>query len=336
MKPIHNSLEKEYIGNIEADEEVDLQPRISGFITDIKFKEGSLVKKGELLFQIEDTAYEAQFQAAQALVRQSEAELSYAKSNYHRQKLLAGKDAVSQSNLEDAERLINLKIAVYEQRKAELIEAKNQLSYTKVYAPITGRIGKVKYTRGNYVSASSSPLAKIVSVDPIRVKFSLSEREFQNSFNSIGKLNPSIKVKLKMSNGELYKSPGKIDFVNNVVDDDTDTISVWVKYENPHLKLIPGGYVTALVSKTNSKPVPGITVSAVITDHKGSFVYVLGKDNIPVRRNIEVGEMIGSVYTIPKGLEIGEVVIVDGTHKVRPGAAVKPVPSTPVAGPKSK
>jgi RND family efflux transporter MFP subunit len=326
VKPITQTLVKEYIGNIETVEEVDLQPRISGFITDIKFKEGSLVKKGDLLFTIEDTSYKAKFQAAQALLEQAKAELSYAQSNYTRQKRLSVKDAVSLSNFEDAERLMNLKRAVYAQREAELMEAENELSYTKIYAPISGRIGKVEYTRGNYVSLNSSPLAKIVCVDPIRVKFALSERVFQNLFASIKELNPHVNIELKLSSGEKYGQKGEVDFVDNVVDDHTDTISVWVKYPNKDMRLIPGGYVIALVSEKDIKPLPGITVSGVITDNKGNYVYVLGPGNIPERRDVEVGEMIGGVYTITKGLKLGEVVIVDGTHKVIPGAPVNPMP----------
>ena len=326
VKPVTQTLVKEYIGNIETVEEVDLQPRISGFITDIKFKEGSLVNKGDLLFTIEDTSYKAKFQAAQALLGQAQAELSHAESNYTRQKGLSVKDAVSKSNLEDAERLVNLKRAVYAQRKAELMEAENELSYTKIYAPISGRIGKVEYTRGNYVSLNSSPLAKIVCVDPIRVKFSLSERVFQSLFASIKELNPHVQIQLRLSNGKIYDQKGEVDFVDNVVDDQTDTISVWVKYSNEAMRLIPGGYVTALVSEQDIEPLPGVTVSGVITDNKGNYVYVLGPGNIPERRDVEVGEMIGGIYTITKGLKPGEVVVVDGTHKVSPGAPVNPVP----------
>lgn len=181
VQTITNTASKEFIGNIEADEEVDIQPRISGFITGIKFKEGSLVKKGDLLITIEDTTYRAKVMAAKAVLEQSKVELRYAESNYHRQKLLANKKAISTSNLEDAERLVNFRRAKYNQEQAELLNAENELSYTKIYAPITGRIGKVKYTKGNYVSLNSQPLAKIVSVDPILLKFSLSERTYQKS-----------------------------------------------------------------------------------------------------------------------------------------------------------
>jgi RND family efflux transporter MFP subunit len=318
---------KEYIGNVEAAEEVDIQPRISGYITGIKFKEGSLVKKGDLLFTIEDTTYKAKMLSEKAQLDQTAAELRYAQSNYHRKKLLADKKAISESTLEDAKRLVDYNMARYNQEKAELINAENEHSYTKIYAPITGRIGKVKYTRGNYVSLTSSPLAKIVSVDPILVKFSLSERSFQNIFKNVKAANDNIDITIKLSNGDIYKEKGKVALVDNVVDSDTGTISVWAKFKNPLMTLIPGGYVTALVSENIAKPLPGVKVSGVITDNKGSFVYVLGKNNIPMRRNVKLGSVVGNLYIIKSGLKPGEVIITDGTHKVIPGMPVKPVPA---------
>lgn len=321
---VKSSAVREYIGNVEAVEEVDIQPRISGYITEIKFKEGSLVKKDDLLFTIEDTTYKAKVMAAKAALAQAEAELQYAESHYQRQKLLAEKNAVSKSTLEDAERLVKFGRAKCEQKKAELLDAENELSYTKIAAPITGRIGEVKHTRGNYVSLSSSPLVKIVSVDPILVKFSLSERVYQNLFKMFKEKDDPISVTIKLPNGDIYPEKGKIAFIDNVVDNETGTISVWVEFKNSDMTLIPGGYVCALVSESVKNPLPGVKSSGVITDNAGSFVYVLGPDNMPIRREVKLGEIIGNFYTITSGLKVGETVIVDGTHKVIPGVPVKP------------
>lgn len=323
VQVIKNSATKEFIGHLEAKDEVDLQPRVSGFITGIKFKEGSLVNKGDLLITIEDTAYRAQKIAAKAELDQAMAEFRYAESNYQRKKLLADKKAISESSLEDAERMVHFRKAKCEQEKADLLNAENELSYTKIYAPITGRIGKIKSSLGNYVSLNSPPLAKIVSVDPMLVKFSISERSFQNLFKTIKKLKRNLTINIKLSNGDIYSEKGKIHFFDNVVDDDTGTISVWVKVKNPEMILIPGGYVSALVSEEMHKPIPGVKISAVITDNKGSFVYVLGKNNIPIRRQVKLGDMVGNLYAILEGVSLGETVIIDGTHKVMPGMPVK-------------
>lgn len=326
VKMIKQQTAKEYIGNIEALEEVDIQPRISGFITGIKFKEGSLVKKGDLLVTIEDTTYKAKAIAAKATLDQAKADLDFAESNFKRKKILADKNAVAKATLEDAERLVKFHRAKCAQEKASLMDAENELSYTRISAPITGRIGHVKQTRGNYVSLSSPPLAKIVSVDPIHVKFSISEREYQNLFKTYKAQNDDLEITIKLSNGDIYPEKGKVEFVDNIVDNETGTISVWLLFKNPKMTLIPGGYVCAVVAENKKEPLPAIKVSGVMTDNKGNYVYVLGEKNVPTRRDIDLGELVGSYYTIKKGLKAGEMVIVDGTHKVIPGMPVKPSP----------
>ncbi len=316
---------KEYIGTVKAIEEVDLPSRISGLITGIKFKEGSLVKKGDLLFTIEDTSYRAKAIAAQTKVDQLAAELKYAESNYQRQKRLASSDAVSKSNYEDAQRLIDATKARYEQNKAELMDAENDLSYTKIYAPISGRIGEVKHTYGNYVTPTSTYLAKIVSVDPMQVRFSISERDFLNLFKNINSPNPDIAIAIRLSNGEEYAIPGKVAFIDNLVDNETGTISIWTEFANPDMKLLPGGYVTVLLSEKLKQSYPGVRMSAILSDRDGNYVYVVDKEGQATRRNVKVGEVVGSNIVITSGVRLGEMVITDGTHKVIPGVPVKPV-----------
>ncbi len=325
VREVDESEPKEYIGYVEATDEVDLPSRISGFITGIKFKEGSLVKKGDLLFTIEDTSYRAKANAAKAQVDQQVAELSYAVSKFKRHKDLNQKEIVSKSEFEDAIRLVQFEKAKYEQSKAELLDAENNLGYTKIKAPISGRIGEVKHTLGNYVSPSSTALATIVSVDPIQVKFSVSERDFLNLFRDVNKPNDKLRIAIKLANGKLYEKAGKIVFVDNKVDSDTGTISIWVLFPNPKLKLIPGGYVTVLLSEVLEKKVPAVKLSAILTDVSGNYVYLLGKDNKVVRRPVELGGVVRDLNIVKKGLSPGDVVIVSGTNKVRPGMQVKPV-----------
>ncbi|MDD3118034.1 MAG: efflux RND transporter periplasmic adaptor subunit [Victivallales bacterium] len=317
---------KEYVGTVKAVEEVNLPSRIYGTITGIKFKEGSLVKKGELLFTIEDTSYRAKAMTAQANLDQQTAELKYAEKNYERQKRLQTSNAVSKSNLEEAERLLEATRAKYKACQAELLDARNDLSYTQIYAPISGRIGEVKHTLGNYVTPSSTYLAKIVSMDPIQVEFSISERDFLNLFKNLGDKGDNISLGIRLSNGKAYKEPGKIAFVDNVVDSETGTITIWTEFANPDMKLLPGGYVTVLLAEKLARPLPGILTSAVLSDVRGSYVYVLGADGRAVRRDVRLGEVVGKRILVLSGLQVGETVVADGTHKVIPGAPVTPVP----------
>ena len=325
VKRITKSAPKEYIGNEVATDKVDIPSRISGFITGIKFKEGSLVKKGDLLFTIEDTTYRAKVQAAKAKLNQVNAELKYAQSNFDRQKKLANKNAVSQSNFEDAKRLVEYNKAKYDEYKADLLDAENNLSYTKIYAPITGRIGKVQHTIGNYVSPSSTALATIVSVDPIQVKFAVSERDYLNLFKNADEPNANLDISIKLANGKLYGSRGKIAFIDNMVDSDTGTIAIWVDFPNPDMKLQPGGYVTVLLSELLSDKLLGVKLTAALTDKKGNYVFVVDKDNKVQRRDVELGDVVEDQNIVKKGLKADDLVIVDGTHKVRPGDTVKPV-----------
>jgi len=316
---------KEYIGSIVANSEVELPSRISGFITGVKFKEGSLVKKGDLLFTIEDTTYRAKAQAAKAKVAQNEAELQYAQSNFVRQKKLASKSAISLSKYEDAQRLLDYQKAKCQESEAELLDAMNNLSYTKIYAPISGRIGENKHSAGNYVCPSSTPLATIVSVNPILIKFAVSERDFQNLFKDASNPNPNLHILIRLANGASYPHQGKIDFIDNMVDSSTGTIAVWAEFQNPELKLIPGGYVTVLLSETLKKKIMGVKLSAVLTDNSGNFVYIVDKDNKVVRRNVQLGDVIGNLNIIRSGLNKGDMVIISGVSKVRPGSLVKPL-----------
>ena len=321
---ISKTAAKEYIGSVKAIDEVDLPSRISGVITGVKFKEGSLVKKGDLLFTIEDTTYRAKMEGAKAKVDQVEAELKYAQSNYQRQKLLSGREAVSKSNYEDAERLVNFTKARYDQTKAELLDTENDLSYTKIYAPVSGRIGEVKHTIGNFVNPNSTLLAKIVGVDPIQVKFSVSERDFLNLFQDARSPNQNLDIRLRLSNGEMYPYPGKIAFVDNIVDQNTGTVSIWTEFPNRELKLIPGGYATVLLSEKLKAPQVGVKISAIMADKVSNYVYVIDKDNMPVRRNVRLGDVVGDLNIVLSGLKAGETVITDGNHKVIPGVAVVP------------
>ena len=204
VESISESAGKKYVGHLEAIEEVELRARISGYINSIKFKEGDLVRKGDLLFELEDTTYRAKVLSAQAQLDQIKAELKYAEDNFNRQKTLRESSAVSQSTMDEAQRLYSLTKAKLHEAEASLLDAENNLSYCKVYAPITGRIGRVTYTQGNYVTPQSEKLADIVQTSPIYANFAISERDYQSLFGNAETLKKTGNIRIMLSDGSTY------------------------------------------------------------------------------------------------------------------------------------
>lgn len=316
---------RKYVGHIEAIQSVSIVARISGYLYEIKFKEGELVKKGQLLFVIEDTTYRAKAKSAEASVMQIQAELEYAQNDFNRQEKLYQKRAVAEIVYQDAKRLFNTTKAKLAEAEANLLDANNSLSYTKIYAPITGIIGKATYTEGNYVTPTSKELADIVQVTPIYVRFAISERDFIKEFGSVEGIRKNGIVQILLADGREYSKTGNIVLVDNKVDNETGTITLWAQFDNPDHVLVPGGYTTVKLSRKLAVPTPAVKLSAMMTDDKGNYIYIVDKEGKAELRRVKPGTVIGSMQLIESGVKPGETVVVDGTHKVRPGGKVVPV-----------
>lgn len=316
---------KKYIGRIEAIQKVDLQPRVSGNIIGIRFKEGAVVKEGDLLFEIEDTQYKAGVQEIQAKIGQIDAKLDYARRNADRQQKLLSTNAVSVDTMENSKSEVYSLKAQKLAAEAELIKAQDNLKYTKIYAPISGRIGRVTYTMGNYVTPASSPLATIVQVDPVYVRFPISERDYISYFGNPEELRRQASIILKMADGNMYPGKGTFAMMDNKISSGTDTINTWMSFENKNNLLNSGGVVTVLLQKKEEKKYPSVMLSAIMNDANGAYLYVLDDKNIVQRRDVRLGEISGNRQIVTSGLKTGESVIIDGTHKAVVGRGVKPV-----------
>lgn len=315
---------RKYIGRIVPIENVEIKARVSGNINSIKFKEGDYVKAGDLLIEIEDTTYKAALLASQARLQQAEAELLNAEQKYNRQLDLANKNIATPSEMEDATKSLHLAQAVKAAAEASLIDAENNYSYTKIYSPISGKIGKATYTFGNYITPTSGTLAEIVQFAPVYVSFAMSEPDYMNMFGNPAELKSKGVVRLRTSDRTIFSELGKVTLLDNKVDADTGTIMMWATFENGAERLIPGGIVDVMISKKAEKKYPAIKVSALMFDKNGFYVYGLTPANNAVRRDIEVGDIAGDMQIVFKGLEIGETIVTDGTHKVMfPGMQVK-------------
>ena len=263
--------------------------------------------------------------AAKANLDQMKAELKYAEDNFARKDALTARQVAAIADKDEAVRLLELGKAKVAAAEAELMNAENELSYTTIYAPITGRIGKTSVTEGNYVTAQSPALNKIVMLDPIYIRIPFSGRDFlwwkQKQTNE-----DNVELKVFLSDGTEYSAPWEIGLIDNVIDKSTDTIDVWFSFANPDGKLVPGGYVTVTVTEKADAKTPAVPVSALLNDADGVYVFVIGSDKKAERRNIKTGYTVGDKITVSEGLAIGETIVVDGTHKIMAsGMTVEPV-----------
>ncbi len=323
---ISTGSEYNYVGFIKSRHTVNIVPRVSGYLTSINAAEGTMVKAGDLLMQIEDTVYQANVLSAKAALDQATAEYDYAKSNFERIDTLFKKQAIAQSDRDSAVRLLDLAQATIDSAKAKLMIAENELSYTKVYSPINGKVGKFSVSPNNYITPASGSLSSVVQLDPIYVNFSLPSREFLTLKEHGDQLDKYLDFELRLSNDEIYNENWYINVVNNTIDNETDSIRLWVSFDNPDNKLVPGGYVLINMKEKLAASVPAVALSALLTDVQGTYVYALDENNCAVRRDITVGHTVGANITVNSGLNKGDVVIVEGTNKVmRPNMEVNPV-----------
>jgi RND family efflux transporter MFP subunit len=317
----------EYVGHVQAVQAVDLRARIEGFLEQVKFKEGSDVHAGDLLYVIEKAPYQAKVDADTAIVIQATATHTKGRQYLERVRTVRS-GGVSQSDIDDAVAEELRAKGELEQAKANLKRSQLDLGYTMVTAPITGRIGRTAYTRGNLVNPASGSLARIVQIDPIRVVYSISENDLATINMALkdasnGKKHPILTPRIKLPEGQVLETTGQIDFVNNTVDPDTGTIAVWALFNNPDATLLPGQYVTVLVTRSQPNLMTVVPQSAVLEDHDGHYVLVVnGQNKVSVRR-INTGPVVGVNWAVKSGLAINERVIVQGVQKVQPGQLVK-------------
>ena len=257
---------EEFVRRLEAIQSVDLRAQVSGYLEKVGFREGECVTEGEVLYQIEKDPYEAKVNADQAKVDQCQATLTLARQYLKR---LRSVDAggVSVSDIETAESETARSRGSLQEARATLEESKINLAYTTIKAPITGRIGKNAYTRGNLVGTDSGTLARIVQVHPIRVVFSISENELpeiQKNYVSSDDdpLHKPHIIRIRLPNGTIHPGSGRLDFVDNEVDPDTGTIAIRARFDNPDGILLPGQYVTVLVRNAQPRNMPVVSQAA--------------------------------------------------------------------------
>jgi membrane fusion protein (multidrug efflux system) len=315
----------DFIGRVVAIDKVDIVARVTGFIGQRNFTEGQMVKSGDLLFRIEPDTYKAAVDQQAANLAKAQANEVNTNLQLKRSQELVKNQNVPQSTVDQnlaAEQSAQADIL---QAQALLEQAKINLGYTEIFAPIDGRIGIANYTVGNLVSPSTGLLATIVSQDPIYVTFQASEADIiayrKRVANSADK-DPHVVVHIKLPDGTEYAHPGLTNFLDVQVQTDTDTVTARAQLPNPDSVLVPGGIVGVIVERGKPRYALMVPQSAVLLDQAGHYVLLVDDSKKVEQRRITTGPEHGKYVEAATGLKEGELVIVDGLQKVRPGQIV--------------
>lgn len=317
-----------FVGRVAAVDKVELRARVEGFLKTRNYTEGDTVQADSLLFQIEPDAYQAVLDQRKADLAKYEAELVNARAQYTRgAELLAQKNmsASEVDKLRAAELTAKASVA---QAEAAIAAAQLNLDYTRILAPVAGRVGRAALSVGNLVGPSTGILATLVSQDPIYVLFPITQKEFlaareKNTAN--GKADSKgadMSVLVKLPNGTLYPHKGALDFVDVTTDTTTDTLSVRAKFANPEGLLIDGQYLNLYLEQKEQHEALVVPQAALQIDQQGHSVFIVDGNKQVQTRRIKVGANQGANAIVLEGLNQGDLVITQGLQKVRPGQTV--------------
>lgn len=335
----------EYVGQTAGSSETEVRARISGILESRLYEEGSKVKAGAVLFQIDPGTYQTQLASAEAAAGVSEAKLNQAKREFARLAPLVAEKAISQKEFDDAKSVLESAEAGYKQVRAQVNEAKLNLGYTKVVAPISGVTGIASKSNGSLVTPADSLLTTIVQTDPVYVNFSIPETDFLKVSQELGsgKLalpgkranNGSLAfdVKLKLADGSVYPTNGKMNFVSERVNPATGGFDARAQIPNPDGNLRPGQFVRVLLNGATRTAATAVPQRAVIDGPMGKMVFTVSPDNKLAPRPVELDGWSNGEWIVTKGLQSGDRVLVDGFIKAHtPGMTVTPVTLVVKAG----
>lgn len=321
------------ISYVEAINEVSLLPQVTGTVENIMFEEGSLVKEGDILFEIDPSKYQAAFDLAKAKLDSAQANLVKAERDYNRQVKLSDEKFASKATFDSSESAYLQAKAAVEEARANLDVATIDLDNTKVTAPISGKIGKALVTKGNYVVASNVVLAKIVQVNPVRIGFSFTDKEMA-AIQTKNYKPEDLTAQIILPTGEVIREKVVATFFDNAINSSTATISVFADIANEGNRLIPGSYVQSAIS--DNKPVYSVVIpqSAINYDKEGTFIYIAKVNNdtskendlhgIAEQRRVVLGDTINdSEQAVISGLKEGELVVVQGNVKIQNNSQIK-------------
>ena len=323
-------LQTTYPATIRGMQDVEIRPKVSGFLTKLCVKEGQAVKAGQLLFVIDNVTYAAAVRQAKAAVNSAKAQLNTARLTYNNNEKLFKNNVIGSYELQSAKNNMQAAAAALAQAEASYVSAKENLSYCYVTSPASGVIGDLPYRVGALVSASSQqPLTTVSNISTMQVYFSMTEKELLDMTKTAGGLHTAIKdypaVKLQLADGTIYDHPGRVATVSGVIDATTGSVSMRADFPNPQHLLKSGGSGSIVVPHVSSSAIviPQYAVAQVQDKH---FVYIVGKDNKVKYSAVTVDPQDdGKNFIITSGLKVGDRIVVNGISSLTDGAEIKPI-----------
>jgi multidrug efflux system membrane fusion protein len=331
----------EFSGRLEAVERVDIRPRVAGTVQGVHFREGALVKEGELLLTIDPAPYQAEVDRADAQVVAAQARVTFTKSEHDRMQRLLEDHAIAQREYDQTANAYREADANLRAAQASLQSARLNLSWTQVRAPVAGRVGKLEITTGNLVAAGPGApvLTTLVSVSPIYASFEADEQVVTHALHEVAGSGPASasrgmieQIPVQMGTAADAETPfkGHLQLVDNQVDAKSGTVRVRAVFDNKDGTLIPGQFARVRMGQAKADKALLISERAVGTDQNKKFVMVVGADNKVAYREVTLGANVDGLRIVTSGLKPDERVVVNGLQRVRPGALVAPqqVPMT--------
>lgn len=322
---------QDYSGRLEAVDRVDIRPLVAGTLTAVHFKDGSLVRKGDVLFTIDPRPYAAEVDRARAALTAAEARATYTATDLTRSETLVGRGVISRRDFDAKQNEAAEAAANRQAAQAALTAAKLNLAYTRITAPVDGRVSRAEVTVGNIVSAGAGPaLTTLVSVSPIYAAFDVDEQSFLKFINPSRAGKTAAPVALGLANEAAYSRAGRVSSVDNRLDISSGTIRVRAVFENKDGSLLPGLYARIRLGGGAAHPAVLVDEKAIGTDQAKRFVLVLDDKNHAAYREVQLGAMHEGLRVVESGLKGGERIVVNGLQRVRPGDIVAPniVPMT--------
>ena len=320
----------EFTGRLEAVQSVSVRPRVSGLIASVSFQEGSLVRQGQVLFEVDDRPFQAQVARLRAELAQASAGRDRAASEQRRADRLATENAISAEERERRTAAAAEASARYDAVGAALRAAELDLEFTKVVSPIAGRVSRALVTRGNLVSGGQGEatlLTTVVSVDPIYASFDADEQTYLRYGERVRKQNArtgesELPIQMALADEQSFPRTGTLQFLDNQLDPSTGTINGRAVFRNADRRLTPGLFVRLRLPGTVSYDGVLVEDRAVGTDIDRRFVFIVGQDKTIESRPVTLGPVVDGLRVVRNGLRVGELVVVNGLQRVRPGVQV--------------